>query len=428
MPYPAAFVLALLLALGHPAAAAGGFTLTDGEDHEIHVQVIPADGNLLLIWPVEVEPDRPGLLRTLEHLQQAGIEVWLANPLEDYFLARTSENERTLTGAPVAALIEAAHARSGKPILLIGHDRMALALLRGLRAWQGSRPGEPRLAGAVLLYPNLFGPAPAAGEEPGLDPLVSATNWPLLVLQPERGSLVRRMGPVIEALWAAGAPAYVLTVPGVRDWYPFHTPGRDPAEAPAVAALPGQLRLAARVLAAAPRPAALTPLPADAQAGARAIGLIALDPPPPAPPLVLADAQGHLARLDERRSAITLVNFWASWCPPCVEEIPSMNRLAARYDPADFAIVSVNFQESAEEMRAFMRQVEVDFPVLLDSDGAVSHAWGVFAFPSSFLVDRNGRVRYSVNSAIEWDEEAVIVLIDRLLAERSDSMVGPAAK
>lgn len=94
-----------------------------------------------------------------------------------------------------------------------------------------------------------------------------------------------------------------------------------------------------------------------------------------------------------------------------------MNRLAAGYDAADFRIVSVNFQESQDTIRNFMQQVHVEFPVLLDVDGAVSRDWRVFAFPSSFLVDRGGRVRYSVNSAIPWDEPAVIETIDALVAE-----------
>lgn len=94
-----------------------------------------------------------------------------------------------------------------------------------------------------------------------------------------------------------------------------------------------------------------------------------------------------------------------------------MNRLAAGYDASDFRIVSVNFQESPETVRSFMQQVDVDFPVLLDADGAVSRDWRVFAFPSSFLVDRTGRMRYSVNSAIAWDELAVVETIDALVAE-----------
>lgn len=94
-----------------------------------------------------------------------------------------------------------------------------------------------------------------------------------------------------------------------------------------------------------------------------------------------------------------------------------MNRLAARFSPGDFRIVSVNFREGAEQVLGFMRRVHVDFPVLLDDDGRVSGDWQVFAFPSSFLVDRAGRVRYSVNNAIAWDDPEAVAVIEALVAE-----------
>jgi thiol-disulfide isomerase/thioredoxin len=250
--------------------------------------------------------------------------------------------------------------------------------------------------------------------------VVEATHFPLLVLQPELGSLRRRMGPVLEALWAGGAAAFVRLVPGVRDWYLLHETGADPAEAEATRQLPGQLRDAAALLAAAPPPEdPVAPPPPPAPATTASRGLVQRPVARP-PDFSLRDAQGRETRLSDQVGAVTLVNFWATWCPPCVEEIPSMNTLAGRYDPADFRIVSINFQEGAEQVANFLRRVEVDFPVLLDRDGAVSAQWRVFAFPSSFLLDREGRVRYSVNSAIPWDEPGVMEVIDGLLGRAGD--------
>lgn len=90
--------------------------------------------------------------------------------LADYFLPRTSETERTLSGDGVAAVINAAHARSHKTIVLAAYDRIPLPLLRGVRQWQSGSHGGSRLAGALLFYPNLFGPPPVAGRDPVLDP------------------------------------------------------------------------------------------------------------------------------------------------------------------------------------------------------------------------------------------------------------------
>jgi hypothetical protein len=100
-----------------------------------------------------------------------------------------------------------------------------------------------------------------------------------------------------------------------------------------------------------------------------------------------------------------------------VEELPSLNRLGRRYADSPFAILSVDFQESVEHIREFTGRIPVDFPVLLDADGRTSLDWRVFSFPSSFLIDRGGRIRYSVNRAIDWDNPEVWEIIDGLLGE-----------
>ena len=136
-----------------------------------------------------------------------------------------------------------------------------------------------------------------------------------------------------------------------------------------------------------------------------------------APALDLTDASGRRISLRGYRGRVTLVNFWATWCPPCVEEIPSLNGLAQRYSDETFAVVSVDFRESEQVISDFARRVAIEFPVLLDRDGRTSLAWKVFSFPSSFLIDRDGYVRYSVNSAIDWNTREVWDLVDGLINE-----------
>jgi peroxiredoxin len=100
-----------------------------------------------------------------------------------------------------------------------------------------------------------------------------------------------------------------------------------------------------------------------------------------------------------------------------VEELPSLNRLGRRYADSPFAVLSVDFQESAEHIKEFIGRIPLDFPVLLDADGRTSLDWRVFSFPSSFLIDRQGRIRYSVNRAIDWETPEVWEVVDELLGE-----------
>lgn len=414
----AGLLLTAWLALFCGAVAADDLVVTDIEDNEIPIRILPADGPFLTIWLTDLTDPNPAFDRVLEAVSAAGIEVWRVDLLDAYFLNRSRELTRQLSGAGVAAVLRAAHERSDKRILLVGYDRLPLPLLRGIHLWQLQWPGPSRLSGAVLFFPNLFGPAPAAGVDPILDPVVSATRVPLFLVQPEHGVLRWRLGELLQAFWDAGTPAYAEVVPGVRDGYLIRDPRpAGPATEAAVARLPARLAAAAHLLAShgAPSPRDLpgvTEIPTG-----RALGLTPVEPPRPAPGVDAPDARGLRHRLGDYSGKVVLVNFWASWCPPCVDEIPSMNRLASGYDPADFEILSLNFRESPERILAFLRRVEVDFPVLLDPEGRIAERWKVFRFPSSFLLDRRGRIRYSVNSAIGWDEAEPRRLVDALVNE-----------
>ena len=136
----------------------------------------------------------------------------------------------------------------------------------------------------------------------------------------------------------------------------------------------------------------------------------------PIPPTIsLRDVNGARVVLEQYRNKITIVNFWASWCPPCVEEIPSLNRLMAKMRGKPFALVSVNYAESPETISAFLKQVRVDFPVLMDRDGSVSAQWNVIAYPSTFVIGPDGKIRYGVNAAISWDSQDVVDKLNSLL-------------
>ena len=157
------------------------------QENEINIETMPAEGEFLVVWLVDHEEERPQFEMMLKAINSGGNEIWRINLLADYFIPRSSENVRTLSGDGIAALLTAAHLRTTKQIVLASYDRMSLPLLRGVRQWQADYQGPSRLAGAVLFYPNLFGPPPVAGQEPELDPIVRSTNVPVVVYQPALG-------------------------------------------------------------------------------------------------------------------------------------------------------------------------------------------------------------------------------------------------
>jgi thiol-disulfide isomerase/thioredoxin len=131
-------------------------------------------------------------------------------------------------------------------------------------------------------------------------------------------------------------------------------------------------------------------------------------------PIKLKDIDGNTVSKDDFTGQITIVNFWATWCPPCIEEIPSLNRLKKKMEGLPFELISINYAEDNKTIREFMKAVNVEFPVLLDDKGDFAKKWSVISYPSTFIIDAKGNIKYGVNAAIEWDDPAVIQKIKAL--------------
>lgn len=111
----------------------------------------------------------------------------------------------------------------------------------------------------------------------------------------------------------------------------------------------------------------------------------------PAPDFALADLDGNPIRLDELRGRPVIVNFWASWCGPCLEEFPLLRRATERH--RDLAVVGIVFNDHSESARAFMARMGATWPAAMDPGGQLAARYGVFAPPESFFIDRDGIVR-----------------------------------
>ena len=135
----------------------------------------------------------------------------------------------------------------------------------------------------------------------------------------------------------------------------------------------------------------------------------------PAPALSLEDIHGVRHELADFRGSLVLVNFWASWCPPCVHEMPSMQRLAEAFQGRRFRILAVNVAEGKGRAARFARYMTHGATILLDKDSAAFKAWRARVFPSSYIVDAEGRLRYRVEGPLEWDSPQIIAVIEGLI-------------
>ncbi|MHB0857721.1 MAG: TlpA family protein disulfide reductase [Anaerolineae bacterium] len=131
----------------------------------------------------------------------------------------------------------------------------------------------------------------------------------------------------------------------------------------------------------------------------------------PAYPFTLVDLDGNTVSLSDLQGKVVMLNFWASWCPPCQQEIPHMVRVYDELEDDDFVIVAVNLQEDADSVGRFVTQQAMRFPVLLDPTGSVANAYFVRAIPTSLFLDRDGVIQVVYEGTLT--EEALRQAITR---------------
>jgi len=407
----------MLLCAGPVAAE---YLVTTDQGDEIPVTIYPADGEQLIVWlPAEfgATPRRSALA---EALAQRGIEVWSPDLHGAWFLPVGRYSLNDVDPAAVSAVFADAIAKTRKRVFLMAEGRSVALALASVRAWQQTTDDTDAMRGLLAFSPRLFVRTPQGGEAAEYLPIAGASNLPIYILQPEDSGGFWRIGDDARRLEEGGARVFVHRLPAVSDGF-YARPQFSETEAAMTTRLPGLLVQAMAQLepygGTPPEPA---PLQGEAGAPERPQGSTLLRPYPAeraAPALALASLHGGMVDLAGLRGRVVLVNFWATWCPPCVEEIPSLQRLYRRLRPEGLEILAVDVGESVESMEAFLKDKPIDFPVLMDEDGSALRRWGVYAFPTTLVLDHQHRIRYAVFGAFDWDSPEVTRALEPLLQD-----------
>ena len=406
--------IALFATISHPVFAEDKLNLPDStvvvqthDGNELSLYQYPAKGNELVIW-VNGRNWEEREIQTAIELARSGIEVWQIDFAEALMQTSGSSLLRNLDAEYVTDIIDAAHQQTGKKVILMAQSFAAIPALGGAALWQQRKIQHGKLSGAVLFSPDLSTSLPALGKDPEYLPIASATNIPIMIYQGSLHGPVHQFNRLHKHLTSNNPNVYFKLLPGVTSVF-FHDQNSDEVTN-LLKVLPAKIGELFKLFDAVTVKKSKT-IYVQPKSKSNIRPDIKLKPYSgnPAPSAIdLLDTNGKRYQLKDFHGKVTVVNFWATWCPPCVEEIPSLNRLREQMQGQPFELITINYAESAKTIREFMQNVSVQFPVLLDPNGLTAQRWNVIGFPSTFVIGPDGQIHYGVNAAIHWDSEEVV--------------------
>jgi len=134
-----------------------------------------------------------------------------------------------------------------------------------------------------------------------------------------------------------------------------------------------------------------------------------------APEVRLQSVDGKTVSLAGLRGKVVLVHFWATWCPPCVEEIPTIERFSQQIHGTNIEVLAISVDENADALKTFLDKNKVHFPVLRDPGGKTAGSYGTVKFPETYVIGRDGIVRYKVIGPMDWSMRSNVEIIRALL-------------
>lgn len=341
-----------------------------------------------------------------KQLAAADLEIWLT-PLQG--LSKTAQTQQALSSAQLAELIqESFPSKTDNKLYIFSTGEAAKAAVTSLRTWQEARGSSTQLGGLILAYPKLE-ISKSTATEPLFIEAAYQLKLPIYIFQPSQKLKLKTAESLVNAFEKADSIVYTEVVNDAATGY-LQRELKSEEEALQASVFPAQLTQALDKLGEASSQVAMaktaeTDAPTLQEHPTKEL----------APELRLTDLQGKTQDLKDYRGKVVLLNFWATWCPPCIKEIPSLNNLQKKFSTDDFVVLSVDIGEEPKDIQAFLEHIPADYPVLVDSTSSSTEPWQLKAFPSTYLIDRKGQLRYMYFGGLEWDEPEIIEFIEKNL-------------
>ena len=377
----------------------------------------------IVVWLPSERGIQPSMHTHAGKLARLGLETWLIDLHQSYFLTPGNHSLSNVPLIDMVFLFEYLTETLKRDIVILSGQRGAQLSLIAARQWQIRNTGSNRIKGLVLMHPNLYRKTPEMGSQADYLPITELINLPIYLINAEYSTKSLRRKELVAMLQAGGSQVYEHWLEGVQGG--FHVKQESElqnSDREARQNFPKLLMSSVSLLHKSQVPTRAVDSPLDfiefSNATSMQQTLSNLSSSQSAPGLSLTSLSGDRFTLRDYRGRVVLINFWASWCTPCVREMPSLEQLRARLPAERFELISVNIGEDPQRIKRFMSTYNIDVPVLLDETGASAIDWKVYVYPSSFVIDGNGKIRYSYAGGLEWDSQEMVDQLTQLIAEK----------
>lgn len=403
-------IYSLILLFISPNAHAGVQKSLQVGNEEITAEVFGTGNATRVLWIAPSYGIHARHQQIAQQLADAGLEIWQVDLPDSLFMPRNATSMRQIAPDIVAGLIEKL-GNNNKKVLIVSSSYGAIPALRGVQHWQSTKPTRRLVIGVILFSPNLYTQVPPVGQSPTFVPI--NTSVPIYIFQDEKNGTRWHFSALLQHLQKNNT-IYNEIMKGTTSI--FYEKDTAIATLNMLEAITNKITQRIPLLSSHQYPLSA---PAVTLGKVLNLGLDAQLTPyrgkTTPQPFSLKDVTGKVYTRNKFTGKVTIINFWASWCPPCVEEIPSLNRLLAKTHGENIELISINYAESAQQIKTFMKKVAVDFPVLIDPEGKLAGQWKVVAFPSTFVIGPDGNIHYGVNAAIHWDTPDVMHKLQNLV-------------
>ena len=367
----------------------------------------------LLVWLSGDRGTSEGEQAVLKRLIHYGVSGYYLDPLQSWFLPISTYAANDVPSDELAqALLDVQALHPNVPLFVYARGRMTEVLLEAVALAQ--QQGQT-ISGVLLNSALVFAETPEVGSKPEFAKIATNTNAPIYLFQAQYSYAYWFLKDTAAALEKSGSNVFTRYYPNVRGGFV----ARSEEVTEQDLALRNQFHM--HIIQAMKH---LKPL-AHKHRGVkhaqvsdksnrrknRRITLTPMRGAPPAYPLKLETLSGSPFDLSKLKGKAALVNFWASWCPPCIHEIPALNRMMAQLEDENIELVTVNMGEDASIITPFIKQYPINGRILLDIHGEALKEWQVYAFPTSFLVHPKGHITHAVFGAIDWDSAENVQII-----------------